>query len=118
MMAKLCTRKATGLLHHSENRAAVWSGTTASGAPVHLCANCRAYDLAREQTKSDASWLGGRGVSDSAVYALALVMRGAVQPGNVLNYRNDRIWFWLRQWERLGLVTRQVEVFAMAGGVR
>ncbi len=116
--SQLCTRRANGLLQHSADRKAVWSGKTDKGTPLHLCANCRAYDLARQQAAHNPTWLGGRGISDSAVLALSMLLRGPVSPGAMPNYRNDRVWFWLRTWERLGLVTRQAEKFTMAGGAK
>lgn len=113
MAKQLCTRKANGMLPHSTDRAAVWSGVGKHGGAIHLCANCRAYDLAREHAAKHPQWKA-RG-SAGAISALAMLRQGPLRLTASTSKRNQSLWHWVRTWTALGLVQRQGEaVFALA----
>lgn len=113
MKPQLCTRKANAMLPHSPDRVAVWSGVGKHGGKIHLCANCREYDLAREHAANQPQWRAQN--SGSAIAALAMLRQGPLRLSPSTAKRNQSLWHWVRTWAALGLVQRQGEaVFAMA----
>jgi hypothetical protein len=104
---KTCTRRASRILPHSQDRSAVSSRKTRTGATAYLCAACCAVEEARKWAARNSL----RADSENQLMALTRLMtaQGGYEPKLL---RDDpahavNLWHFLREWHRRGYVMRR-----------
>jgi hypothetical protein len=102
--SKRCSRKATPILPHAANHAAVVECRSARGLMVYLCASCASYVHAE-------AWLIRMGVNSPSTGAIRTAARllgsaGGYEPASAGAHRSKEEWYHLRDFEKKAIARR------------